>query len=76
MVQYRYYGMFDLSDRFNVQTLPTPVPTLISNVIADTFCVGEEVIFTAGSNLLKFLEFFVNGNSYQNITTIPLIHKI
>ena len=41
----------DISDRFNIQTLPTPVPTLISNVIADTFCEGEEVIFTAGSNL-------------------------
>ena len=60
----------DLSDRFNIQTLPTPVPTLISNVIADTFCVGEEVIFTAGSNLASnSYEFFVNGNSYQNSTT-------
>ena len=60
----------DISDRFNIQTLPTPIPTLISNVIADTFCVGEEVIFTAGSNLASnSYEFFVNGNSYQNSTT-------
>ena len=60
----------DISDRFNIQTLPTPVPTLISNVIADTFCEGEEVIFTAGSNLASnSYEFFVNGNSYQNSTT-------
>ncbi|MEN8812741.1 MAG: hypothetical protein ABF277_05460 [Candidatus Arcticimaribacter sp.] len=60
----------DLSERFNIQTLPTPVPTLISNVIADTFCDGEEVIFTAGSNLASnSFEFFVNGNSYQNSAT-------
>ena len=60
----------DISDRFNIQTLPTPVPTLISNVIADTFCEGEEVLFTAGSNLASnSYEFFVNGNSYQDSTT-------
>ena len=60
----------DLSERFNIQTLPTPVPTLISNVIADTFCVGEEVIFTAGSNLASnTYEFFVNSISYQNSAT-------
>ena len=61
---------FDESERFNIQTLPTPVATLISNVIANTFCTGEEVIFTAGSNLgSNSFEFFINGNSYQNSTT-------
>ena len=60
----------DLSERFNIQTLPTPIATLISNVIADTFCTGEEVIFTAGSNLASnSFEFFINGTSYQNSTT-------
>ena len=61
---------FDESDRFNIQTLPTPVPTLISNVIANTFCTNEEVIFTAGSNLTSnTFDFYINGNLYQTGTS-------
>ena len=60
----------DLSDRFLIQTLPTPIPTLIANTIANTFCTGEDITFTAGSNLASnTYRFFIGSIAYQTGTS-------
>ena len=62
---------FDVSDAIEVEISAAPVASLSSSSANDTFCIGDAVIFTAGTGGITsaYYEFKINNVTYQNTTS-------